>query len=150
MTRLGVGEIILVDPDRADLTNLPRLVAASHGDALAWLADPRRPAWIQRLGSRFARPKVLIARRNIRRANPKAKLDAIFGDFLVPATAATFTDCDYLFLTADTMRARLLFNALVHQYLVPGVQVGAKVRVDDKTGLVQDAFSVVRSVYATA
>ena len=40
-------------------------------------------------------------------------------------------DCDYLFLAADTMRARLLFNAIVHQYLVPGVQVGAKVHEDD-------------------
>ena len=26
-----------------------------------------------------------------------------------------FVDCDYLFLAADTMRARLLFNAVVHQ-----------------------------------
>ena len=44
------------------------------------------------------------------------------------------------------MRARLLFNAIVHQYLIPGVQVGAKVRVDRATGEVLDAFSVVRPV----
>lgn len=36
--------------------------------------------------------------------------------------------CDYLFLAADSMRARLVFNALVHQYLIPGVQLGSKIR----------------------
>jgi hypothetical protein len=44
------------------------------------------------------------------------------------------------------MRARLLFNAMVHQYLIPGVQVGAKVRVDPASGDVLDAYSVVRPV----
>jgi tRNA A37 threonylcarbamoyladenosine dehydratase len=78
----------------------------------------------------LARPKVKLARRNILRANPNALVDAIFGDFLDAEIAAKFVDCDYLFLAADTMRARFLFNALVHQFLIPGVQVGAKVRVD--------------------
>jgi hypothetical protein len=144
--RLGVGEFVLVDPDRVEVTNLPRLVAASMIDALAWFGDARRPAWMRRLASRLARPKVLMARRNIRRANPKAKVDAIFGDFLDATNASKFADCDYLFLAADTMRARLLFNAIIHQYLIPGVQVGAKVRVEQQTGKVLDVFSVVRTV----
>jgi hypothetical protein len=78
------------------------------------------------------------------RANPRASVNAIFGDFLEAEAAAQFADCDYLFLAADTMRARLLFNAIVHQYLIPGVQVGAKVCVDPKSGDVLDAYSVVR------
>ena len=72
-----------------------------------------------------------MARRNILRANPGARVEAIVGNFLEADVAAKFTDCDYLFLAADTMRARLLFNAIVHQYLIPGVQVGAKVQVDE-------------------
>jgi hypothetical protein len=76
----------------------------------------------------------------------RARVEAIFGDFLQADIAAKFVDCDYLFLAADTMRARLLFNAVVHQYLIPGVQVGAKVRVDPKSGEVLDAYSVVRPV----
>jgi hypothetical protein len=76
----------------------------------------------------------------------KARIEAIFGAFLEADIAAKFIDCDYLFLAADTMRARLLFNAIVHQYLIPGVQVGAKVRVDPKSGEVLDAYSVVRPV----
>jgi molybdopterin/thiamine biosynthesis adenylyltransferase len=144
--RLGVGSFVLVDPDRAELSNLPRLTGASQWDALAWLANERYPVWLRRLVSRFAKPKVLMARRNILRANPSARVEAIVGNFLTAGIAARFTDCDYLFLAADTMRARLLFNAIVHQYLIPGVQVGAKVQVDRDTGEVSDVFSVVRPV----
>jgi len=85
-----------------------------------------------------------MARPNILRANKNAQIEAIFGDFLEADIAERFIDCDYLFLAADTMRARLLFNAIVHQYLIPGVQVGAKVRVDPKSGEVLDAYCVVR------
>ena len=144
--RLGVGSFVLADPDRAELSNLPRLTGASHWDALAWLARGRYPRWLRRLVGRFAKPKVLMARRNILRANPGARVEAIVGNFLEADIAARFIDCDYLFLAADTARARLLFNAIVHQYLIPGVQVGAKVQVDRNTGEITDVFSVVRPV----
>lgn len=144
--RLGVGAFVLADPERADVSNLPRLTGASANDAVACLADERKPAWLRRLGMRLARPKVALAKRNILRANPKARVDAVFGNSLDPRTATRFVDCDYLFLAADTMRARLLFNAIVHQYLIPGVQIGSKVQVDPGTGEVVDVFSVVRPV----
>jgi len=144
--RLGVGSFVIADPERAELSNLPRLTAARRADALAWLAGEALPAWLRSIAMRFAAPKVNLAKRNILRANRHAHVNAIFGDFLEADIAAEFADCDYLFLAADTMRARLLFNAIVHQYLIPGVQVGAKVRVDPKTGEVLDAFSVVRPV----
>jgi hypothetical protein len=144
--RLGVGEFVLVDPERAEISNLPRLTAATRLDAMAWLAGEHTPPWMRRLAMRLARPKVTLARRNILRANPNASVDAIFGNFLEAEIATKFADCDYLFLAADTMRARLLFNALVHQFLIPGVQVGAKVRVDPATGDVLDVYSVVRPV----
>ena len=144
--RLGVGVFLLCDPERAEGTNIPRLTAATYWDALSPWSDLTSPIWLQKIASRFAKPKVLLARRNILRANPKAQIDAIFGDFLESETAAKFADCDYIFLTADTMRARLLFNAIVHQYLIPGVQVGAKVRVDQPSGEIVDIYSVVRPV----
>jgi molybdopterin/thiamine biosynthesis adenylyltransferase len=144
--RLGVGEFVLTDPDRAEMTNLPRLTAALRLDAMSWLAGEGIPTWLRRLGRRFARTKVALARRNILRANRHARVEAIFGDFLEAEIAAKFIDCDYLFLAADTMRARLLFNAIVHQYLIPGVQVGAKVCVDADTGDILDVYSVVRPV----
>ena len=144
--RLGVGRFVIVDPERAELSNLPRLVGASRADAFASLTGLNSPLWLRHLAMRLAAPKVKLAKRNILRANPNARVDAIFGNFLEAEIAAKFVDCDYLFLAADTMRARLLFNAIVHQYLIPGVQVGAKVRVDQRSGEVLDAYSVVRPV----
>jgi molybdopterin/thiamine biosynthesis adenylyltransferase len=136
--RLGVGEFILADPDRADVTNLPRLIAARKMDAIIeWLPE--------RFQHRFARYKVAMAAGNIRRANPSAKIVALRSSFLEPEVAKRFVDCDYIFLAADTMGARLLFNAIVHQYGVPGVQVGAKVPVSS-SGEVGDVFCVARRV----
>ena len=137
--RLGVGQFVLVDPDRADPTNLPRLIGAYRSDAVV-------PSWIPaRLAKYFRRRKVKLAARNIRRADPNAKITALSRNFLDADVAAQFTDCDYLFLAADSMSARLLFNAIVHQYGIPGVQVGAKVPVS-KTGEVGDVFCVSRPV----
>ena len=137
--RLGVGEFVLADPERAEDTNLPRLIAARPHDAVvtSWL--PRTIA--HRLKSR----KVRMAARNIRRANSDARIEAIARDFLDADVAARFTDCDFLFLAADTMGARLLFNAIVHQYGVPGIQVGAKIPVAED-GTVGNVFCVSRMV----
>jgi hypothetical protein len=44
--------------------------------------------------------------------------------------AKKLLDRDYLFLAAGTMRARLLIDAIVHQYLIPAVQIGSKVSRD--------------------
>ncbi len=137
LARLGVGEFILVDPDHVELTNLPRLIGARLEDA-----GTQNRRW------RKKNPltKVELAMRNIRAANPKSLISTLTQDFCEGEVAARFTDCDYLFLAADSMRARLLFNAIVHQYGIPGVQVGAKVPVDPKSGQVGDVFCVARWV----
>jgi molybdopterin/thiamine biosynthesis adenylyltransferase len=137
--RLGVSEFVLADPDKAEMTNLPRLIAALRSDA-----SP--PAWLPARVREFLRKyKVDMAFRNIKRANSRAKITALPRDFLDADVAAQFKDCDYLFLAADTMGARLLFNAIVNQYGIPGVQVGAKIPVN-QAGEVGDVFCVTRSV----
>jgi hypothetical protein len=70
----------------------------------------------------------------------------IFGDVTEDAVARAFLSCDYLFLAADTMRARLVFNAIVFQYLIPGCQAGSKVVTGRRRGEVHDVYSVVRPV----
>lgn len=137
--RLGVGEFVLADPDRAEDTNLPRLIGARRRDAIV-------SSWIPRaLADRLRSRKVRMAARNIRRANRDARIEALGRNFLDAEVAARFTDCDFLFLAADTMGARLLFNAIVHQYGIPGIQVGAKIPVAED-GTVGDVFCVSRVV----
>jgi hypothetical protein len=144
LARLGVGHIVAVDDDRVDLTNLPRLVGARRLDALAWLTNTHIPGSLRRLAERHATRKVRLARRVARQANREIRYEAIAKDVTDPCVIDKLIDCDYIFLAADSMQARLVANALVHQYLIPGVQVGAKVDVNEKTGAVQDVFSVVR------
>ena len=137
--RLGVGEFVLADPDKADVTNLPRLIAARRRDAVMH-------SWVPKvIADRLCKPKVRMAVRNIRRANRNARIQAMARDFLKEDVAARFTDCDFLFLAADTMSARLLFNAIVHQYGIPGIQVGAKIPVAED-GTVGNVFCVSRMV----
>lgn len=146
LARLGVGEIVNVDPQRVDVTNVPRITGSTSWDALAPFTRLGRPRWMQEFGRQLSTRKVDVMKRIILRANQKAKVEAIYGDFVDDDIARRFTDCDYLFLAADTMQARLVFNAIVHGYLIPGVQMGAKVVIDQKTGAVTDAFTVVRPV----
>lgn len=146
LARLGVGHLVVADPDRIDTSNLSRLVGSTRRDALTWFTDPRRPSVVRKVGQRFAKRKVHVARRVARAANPKIRFEAVVGDIAEDAVARRFIDCDYLFLAADSMQARLVFNALVHQYLLPGIQMGAKVTVDEVTGQIDDVFSVVRPV----
>ncbi len=144
LSRLGVGHLVVMDPDRIEPSNLPRVVGSHRWDTHPWLTDAGRPAIFRAVGRRLATSKVTVARRVARQANPSIKFEAICGDVVQHDHATRLIDCDYLFLAADTMQARLLFNALVHQYLVPGVQVGAKVQLDQ--GRVVDVFSVVRPI----
>lgn len=150
LARLGVGHLVVADPDRIDITNLSRVVGSTRWDARWWLTRPEAHPRLQQMGRRLARHKVGIARRVARAANPDVTFEAIVGNLVDDSVARRFIDCDYLVLAADSMQARLVFNALVHQYLIPGVQLGAKVTVDRSTGNITDVFSVVRPVYPDA
>lgn len=145
LARLGVGHIVAVDFDRMDVTNLPRVVGATRLDALAFLTHVRHP-WVQQLRRRFARHKVYVARRVALQANPHIRYEAVTGSVVDAAVARLLTDVDILFLASDSMQSRLVFNALVHQYLIPGVQIGAKVTVSKSTGTIETAFVATRPV----
>lgn len=145
LARLGVGHIVVIDPDRTEPTNLPRLPEATRRDAGLPLNTERSPAWIQRIGARLARPKVRVAARAARRARRTTTVDAVHGDVREERNAHLLADCDYLFLAADSHVARAVFNALVHQYLIPGVQIGSKVEIEPN-GTIAGIYSVVRPV----
>lgn len=115
--RLGVGDFVLIDPDLVEESNLSRVIGATLADVSA-----------QRL-------KVEVATRVIQQAHPRARVISYADDVAKGSVAKALVGCDYLFLAADSMRARLVVNALVHQYLIPGVQLGSKVHSTPNTPL---------------
>ena len=141
LARLGVGNIVVVDYERLDHTNNPRVVGARPRDLQSWLHSSS----LARLFGWQPSYKVAIAERVAREANPSIRYEAIVGNVTESAVAERLVDCDAIFLAADSMQARLVANAVCHQYLIPTWQVGAKV-VNDSTGAIQDVFSVVRQL----
>ena len=142
LARLGVGHLIAIDDDRISESNFPRLVGAKPSDlGPRWL-----PERIARTVARRPMRKVRIAERVAREANPRVRYEAVGGDVADSDIAERLIDCDAILLAADTMRARLVVNAICHQYLVPVWQVGAKVVSDETTGDVEDVFTVVRQI----
>jgi hypothetical protein len=125
---LGAGIIVIADPDRLELSNRSRVVGSIREDC-----PPEKPGQL----------KVHIAERVARRANPEVAYTPLPDNVAYEDVAAQFRDCDFLFLAADSMQSRLLFNALIHQYLIPGIQVGTKV-VANADGSLDVAFTVVR------
>lgn len=145
LSRLGVGELVVIDPDKVELTNLNRLPGARRDDAAAALTHPDRPAWLRRVGHRLALHKVHLATRLARHAGQGSRVTAFPTNVTNPEAAAALTSCDYIVLAADTATARHLVNIIAHQYLVPVVQVGTKITVDD-AGEIGRVFSVIRPV----
>jgi hypothetical protein len=127
LARLGVGHVVLVDDDHMEVSNLSRVVGATTEDAIS------------------ERVKTEVAKRHILEAAPNIQVETITEDTAKESVATRLRMCDYIFLAADSMRARLLFNALVHQYLIPGTQMGAKVR-GEPDGSILDAMSAIRHV----
>jgi hypothetical protein len=66
LARLGVGTLVVIDPDRVEPSNLPRL-DARRLDAMMPL---RRFSWLSPIAQRFSTRKVRLAHRRARRANP--------------------------------------------------------------------------------
>lgn len=124
LTHLGVGRIVAVDFDRVETHNLSRIVGARRRDAL------RR------------RRKVEVARRLARTIDRSVAFEAIVGDIADAAVAARLAECDFIFLCTDTITSRLVANAVAQAYLIPMVQVGAK--IDRANERIESVYVAVR------
>lgn len=129
ISRLGVGEIIAIDDQRIESTNVPRVVGSTLLDSMSWLSDSKVPV-LANFGRRMSRTKVSIAKRVAKKANSRIKYRAVRGSVLDEKVATTLKNCDFVFLATDNIQSRLVFNALVNQYLIPGAQIGIKINPD--------------------
>jgi hypothetical protein len=144
--RIGVGTVVVIDPERIEPVNLPRIPEAGRIDAMMPL---RRIPGLDALADPLATRKVRLARRAVRRASRKAQFVGLPTSVIEPEAARELVDCDFIFLAADSHLARMVVNAISYQYLVPAIQIGTRIEVEEGTGIVGDIRSNVRPILPT-
>jgi len=111
LARLGVGQLLLIDNDVVETTNLNRLHGATQSDADAML------------------PKVNACARSIVNMGlgvRVATMNAWVGD---RACRDALLSCDVIFGCTDDHDGRLLLNRLAYYYLIPVIDAGLAIEV---------------------
>jgi ThiF family len=129
LAHLGVGRLTIIDPDIVKTHNLSRIIGATDNDA------------------RTKAKKVNVAARHVAQIDPTIQTQAIDGNIAELEVARSLLDCDFVFLATDTVTARLIANAIAHSFLVPMIQIGAKVDTNT-SGEIEQIYTAVRPVLA--
>lgn len=114
LARLGVGELLVIDPEEVEATNLNRLIGSTRRDV--------------------GRPKVDVAAESAARARPGIAVTRIAGSIIEERVARTLLDCDFVMCCTDSHGSRAVLNQLAYQYRIPMIDVG--VRIDAKDSAV--------------
>jgi len=115
MSRIGIEQITLVDPDRVEAHNLDRLLYGTAKD----------------IGKR----KVDVAKRAMMRSATahSIKIDALPISIHDREAYETALDCDILFSCVDRPLPRDVLNYIAHAHLIPVVDGGVSVETDKCT-----------------
>ena len=128
LTHLGIGHLTVVDYDIVKDVNLSRIVGATAAD----------------IGTK----KIDVLQRLTQSTAPGCAFTGVDGDIADASVAEQLLACEFLFLATDTITSRLVFNSIVHRYLIPGIQIGAKVDIE-ADGSIGHVYVAVRPVMPT-
>lgn len=110
LAHLGVRSILVIDPDRVELTNLNRLVGATPADV--------------------GMLKVDVAARHIKSISPETHVDVVAGDVVDDAVARALLNVDFIFGCTDSQASRAVLNQLAYQYFIPCIDMGVGIHVE--------------------
>jgi len=127
LVRLGVGRLVIVDPDRVEEKNLNRILNATREDAY------------------LKRPKVEVLTRAIAAMGFGTELEIIADDLATPHAIRAVAECDAVFGCMDGVEGRHLLNRLAAFYVLPYFDVGVKLEADGHGG-VKEACGAVHYV----
>jgi len=123
LARLGSRDIVLLDPDRFERSNVTRMYGSSWKDG--------NSLWRRMLG-RCAKKAAVVAR-HVRRINPEAKVRVIPESVVVDRAARAILDRDVIFLCTDEHWGRAIVTRIAHQYLIPTINMGMRITSDRGT-----------------
>ena len=127
LARLGVGHMVLVDPDKVEVKNLNRIPNATREDAY------------------FGRHKVEVAARAIARMGFGTELKIMRTNLCSPEAVRAVGECDVVFGCMDGAEGRHLLNRLSIFYTIPYFDVGVELQADGRGG-VEEIAGVVHYV----
>lgn len=108
LARLGVGQLLLIDNDIVDFTNLNRVHGSRREDV------ERR------------RAKIEIARREIESAGLGVRVVVHRGWVADPVLRSSLKSCDVIFGCTDDHGGRILLNRFAYFYGVPVIDIGLR------------------------
>lgn len=115
--RLGVGELVLVDPDTIGPENLNRIINSRHRHATS------------------RTPKVDLLADAIEDTGLGTHVFPIQRDLCDPSVVLAVASCDLVFGCVDSIYARYLLNKIACTYCVPYIDVGIGIRADGRGGI---------------
>jgi len=109
LARLGIGRLVLVDPERAEHKNLNRIVNATWQDAEESL------------------PKVELARRAVEAMQLGTRVETYVSNLVRRDVVEAVAGCDIIFGCVDSAEGRDVLNRISAYYLLPYIDVGVRI-----------------------
>jgi hypothetical protein len=115
--RLQIGELLVVDPERAEIVNCNRIVGLTEDDVMQ------------------GRYKVHIMKRNVESMGLGTKVTAMPFDLCSETAIKALAECDIVFGCMDSAAGRHVLNKLASTYNLPYFDVGVKLIADGTGGI---------------
>lgn len=135
--RLGVKDIVLVDPDTLSDSNITRVYGSFYRDII-------QPWWKRLLPINSKQSKVDMVARHLRSIAPDAKIVALQKNIVTSSAARALLDRDVIFCCTDEHWGRSIVNQIAHQYMIPVINMG--VQIDSKDGVIRGASGSIHII----
>lgn len=117
LARLGIGRLVLVDPDRVEEKNLNRILNATREDC------------------HLRRRKVEVMARAIEAMGLGTDVEIIPDNLATPSAIRAVAECDVVFGCMDGVEGRHLLNRLAAFYVLPYFDLGVKLEANGAGGI---------------
>lgn len=116
LARMGVKNLLLIDRDNVDVTNLSRIYGSNDADV--------------------GKPKVEVLKRHIRTFS-KSKVVAVRGDVADNEMLERLVGSDVIFACTDNLTSRSILNDISNRYCIPLIDVGCRIHLNDDRSISQ-------------
>jgi hypothetical protein len=124
LARLGIGRLVLIDPDAVEDKNLNRILNSGKEDAY------------------LHRPKVHVIASAIARMGLGQEVVPMVSNLINPDAVRAVAECDVVFGCMDGVEGRHLLNRLATFYNLPYFDVGVRLDADGSGGIERIAGAI--------